>query len=195
MSGPNVDPRNKWDRRHAAAEGIGEVSAVLARNTHLLEPGKDALDLACGRGANALVLAQLGMRVHAWDLSPVAIKRVEHAAREQRLKIQAEVRDVSARPPSANRFDVILVSYFLERTLAPKLICALRPGGLLFYQTFSRTAVTDSGPSNPDYRLADNELLELFRPLRVRYYREDGKLGDTSRGLRDVAMLVAEKPD
>jgi hypothetical protein len=88
---------------------------------------------------------------------------------------------------------VIVVSHFLDRSLAPAIIAALRPGGLLFYQTFSRVAVTDRGPEDPAFRLAENELLELFKPLKVRIYREEGRLGDTSQGWRDIAMLVAEK--
>ena len=44
---------------------------------------------------------------------------------------------------------------------------ALKPQGLLFYQTFTHERVTDQGPSNPSYRLAPNELLELFAPLHV----------------------------
>ncbi len=35
-------------------------------------------------------------------------------------------------------FDVIVVSHLLDRTLAPALVAALRPGGLLYYQTSVR---------------------------------------------------------
>lgn len=183
----------KWDRRHESADGPGQVPMVLEQNLHLLPPAGDALDIACGRGAGAVRLAMAGMRVSAWDLSGVAIERLRRAACEKGLQIAAEVRDVVARPPHPASFDLILVSYFLERTLAKSIIQALRPGGLLFYQTFSREAVSESGPANPAYRLADNELLQLFSPLRVRFYREEGRLGDTGRGIRDIAMLIAEK--
>ena len=88
---------------------------------------------------------------------------------------------------------MISVSYYLERALAPALSAALRPGGLLFYETFSRDAVSDGGPSNPAFRLAPNELLQLFGDLRVISYRELSTLGDTREGERDVAMLVAQK--
>ncbi|HHH39093.1 MAG TPA: class I SAM-dependent methyltransferase [Sedimenticola sp.] len=185
--------RRRWDRRHAEAPGAGGVPRVLAENLHLLPGSGEALDLACGRGAGALKLAEAGLRVTAWDLSPVAVERVAGLAGERGLQVTAGVRDVIAEPPPPGRFDVILVSYFLARDLCPALSAALRPGGLLFYQTFSREAVTTTGPSNPDYRLADNELLQLFPSLKVRVYREEGRLGDTSRGCRDIAMLVAER--
>lgn len=169
------------------------MAEVLAQNTHLLPAKGDALDLACGRGANALHLATAGLRVSAWDLSPVAIDRVILTAERQGVEITAEVRDVVLQPPAPDSFDVILVSYFLERTLAPFLIESLRPGGLLFYQTFTREAVSDCGPRNPAYRLAENELLQLFQSLRVRCYREEGRLGDIDRDCRDIAMLVAQR--
>jgi tellurite methyltransferase len=37
-----------------------------------------------------------------------------------------------------NAFDVIVVSRFLDRTLSDAIIDALKPDGLLFYQTFTR---------------------------------------------------------
>ena len=186
-------PRQDWDQRHAAAADAGRVAAVLEQNTHLLPAAGEALDLACGRGATAVRLAQAGLRVTAWDASNVAVDWVQRLSAQHRVSIKAEVRDVVQQPPAPHSFDVILVSFFLERELVPALIAALRPGGLLFYQTFSRVAVSDCGPSNPAYRLDDNELLQLFRPLRVRFYREEARLGDVTRGYRDVAMLVAEK--
>jgi len=187
--------RDKWNQRHASTDDPGSVPRVLEDAIHLIPAAGEALDLACGRGAGALRLAQAGMRVTAWDFSPVAIDRLRQSAAAQRLTMIAEVRDVIANPPPAEQFDVILVSFFLHRPLAPHIIAALRPGGLLFYQTFSQVAVTGAGPVNPDYRLKDNELLRMFHPLRPRLYREEARLGDLTRGCRDIAMLVAEKPN
>lgn len=167
---------------------------MLVQNRHLLPARGVALDLACGLGGNALLLAQAGLEVSAWDLSPVAIERLQGVAYRLGLSnLYAEVRDVQRQPPPGERFDVITVSHYLERRLIPALINALKPGGLLFYQTFTRIAVTDRGPVNTAFRLADNELLGLFRELAIRFYREENRLGDPNKGYRDVAMLVAER--
>ncbi|MCB1851415.1 MAG: methyltransferase domain-containing protein [Gammaproteobacteria bacterium] len=184
----------KWDQRHATALDSGSVAALLVENNHLLSRNGEALDLACGRGASALYLARRGMRVTAWDLSAVAIDRLQQSAREQGMTIACAVRDVIAFPPWPGSFDLILVSYFLERSLAPAIIQALRPGGLLFFETFCVDAVSESGPSNPAFRLGRNELLVLFRPLEVVFYREEGRIGETRLGVRDIAQLVARKP-
>jgi SAM-dependent methyltransferase len=190
------DPRLRanWDRRHEQNCRRPEAAQVLVENRHLLPARGMALDLACGLGGNALLLARAGLHTFAWDLSPVAIERLRSTACELGLALlQAEVRDVEQDPPAAGGFDVITVSHYLERRLFPALIAALRPGGLLFYQTFSRSGVSERGPSNPAFRLDDNELLRLCGELAVRFYREEQRLGDLDKGQRDLAMLVAER--
>ncbi len=116
-----------WNQRHSEAAGLGQVASVLEQNSHLIAPQSQALDLACGRGANALYLARQGMKVTAWDLSPVAIERLDAAARTENIKLTTAVRDVIAVPPEYESFDLILVSYFLDRALAPAITRALRP--------------------------------------------------------------------
>lgn len=194
---PRDDPGRVglWDQRDRATEAEPRPAAVLADWGHLLPPGGRALDLACGLGGNALWLAERGFRVVAWDISPVAIGRLRDLVLSRGLDLEAEVRDLTARPPEPDTFDLIVVSHFLERSLAPAIAAALRPGGLLYYQTFNREPVSGRGPSNPAYRLAPNELLRLFDGLRVRLYRDEGRQGDTRRGLRDLAQLVAQRPE
>jgi tellurite methyltransferase len=186
--------RKKWDRRYQQSV-TDEPSAaqVLRENRHLLPAAGDALDLACGRGGNALLLAEAGLRVQAWDISSVAVEALQARAIAERLALQAEVRDVLTNPPLPVSFDVSVVSHFLERTLADALCAALRQGGLLFYQTFVRDKVGPQGPSKPEYLLAENELLSLFAALRLRVYREEGCLGDITQGLRNEALYVGQK--
>lgn len=191
------DVRKKWDEIYQGRDSSqpGAADRVLRENSHLLPDSGDALEIACGLGANALLLAGHGLRTHAWDISPIAIGQLQSVAKERGLAaLEGEARDVLARPPGPQRYDVIVVSHFLERALAPHIVAALRPGGLLFYQTFTRSRVSDSGPRNADFRLADNELLAMFSALRVLVYREEGTVGDVTRGFRDEAMLVAQKP-
>lgn len=190
---PIKHEQKKWNSRYAAAEGKPRVAQVLRENHHLLPASGDALDLACGLGGNALLLAQSGLVVQAWDLSSVAIDALRSCAEAECLQVQAAVRDVGEQPPMPASFDVIVVSYFLQRALAPALCAALRPGGLLFYQTFVKDKVYQQGPTNPDFLLTENELLTLFAPLRLRVYHEAGALGDITQGLRNEALFVGQK--
>lgn len=190
---PNEELRRKWDGRYAGAPGNGAPPLeVLAANAHLLPVDGDALDLACGLGGSALFLARHGLRTRAWDISPVAIATLREAAGG--LPLTAEVRDLARDPPPPASFDVICVGHFLDRGLCPAIAAALRPGGLLFYQTWTLERVDESGPGNADFRLARNELLRLFPGLVVRFYRDEGDVGDPGRGLRNRAQLVAQRP-
>ena len=179
-----------------------KACTVLREYAFLLPETGTALDLACGRGGNALRLARRGLQVHAWDLSERVIEGLAREAEVEGLCVETEVeglcvetevRDVQASPPEPGTFDVICVSFYLERARCGAIIEALRPDGLLFYQTFLHEKVSDEGPSHPAYRLGANELLELFAPLHVLAYQELGRVGDTGQGLRDVAWLVAQK--
>ena len=188
------ETREKWDRAYAASsEGEPRPAEVLAENAHLLPPTGQALDLACGLGGNALFLARRGFKVSAWDISPVAIARLADLAGRLGLEINAQVRDVETMPFPREAFDVVTVSRFLARPLAGPIYDSLRPGGLVFYQTFVRDKPDPQGPSNPDYLLAENELLQLFGGLRVLFYREEGLVGDLTAGSRNEAYFVGQK--
>lgn len=184
----------KWNDIYQAGQHARSTpAAVLKEHAYLLPKNGTALDLACGIGANALFLAQLGLRTYAWDISEQAIARLNKSAAQMNLDIRTEVRDVITRPPDNNSFDVIVVSYFLERTLMADIISALRKQGLLFYQTFIKERIDDSGPSNHAYRLAANELLSIFSNLHIVFYHEEGMIGDSGKGFRNEAMLIAQR--
>ena len=210
MAEDPLTTQEKWDALYrnsetppdvAAASGILPLATlvhpctaqVLHESAHLLPASGKALDFACGLGANSLFLAAQGLETHAWDISPVAISRLTESASERGLTLHGDARDLAAQPPLPASFDVIVSCHFLERPLNPHLLAALRPGGLLFYQTFTLERVDDSGPQNAEYRLAVNELLTMFPGLRVLVYREEGLVGDLTRGFRNKAMLVAQK--
>ncbi|SEO52243.1 Methyltransferase domain [Aquisalimonas asiatica] len=187
--------RDKWDARYrAASPSDARAAQVLADNLHLLPTHGRGLDLAAGLGGNAYVLARQGIATEAWDLSSVGSRLIDSHARASGLPVTPHVRDVIAEPPAPESFDVIVVSAFLHRPLCGAIAAALRPGGLLFYQTYCQTRVSTGGPSNPDFLLADGELLQLFSDLKPIVYREEGTLGTPFIGFRDRAMLVAQRP-
>ena len=191
--------RKKWNERYAIAHVPNQVIDVLELNQHLLSGQGISLDIACGLGGNALKLAEMGYESHAWDISDRAIEKVQEFAQERQLTVFAKQCDVSQELLMKESFDVIIVSRFLIRDMVAPIIAALKPGGLLFYQTFTQEIILqnneqpENGPQNHHYRLEINELLNLFSGLRLRFYREDGLLADGSKGIPDEAMLVAQK--
>ena len=186
--------RNKWNGRYETVQVPNQVIDVLELNLHLLSGRGKSLDLACGLGGNALRMAELGYESHAWDISDSAIKKVQEFSQERQLNIHTRQCDISQELLQAESFDIIIVSRFLLRKIVPSLINALRPGGLIYYQTFiQERTIPEDGPQNIHFRLEKNELLELFSGLTLRYYREEGVLGDLNKGFRNEAMLVAQK--
>lgn len=191
---PDEIAKKKWNEIYS--EDISSKKQpvfVLSEYGYLLPTSGNALDVACGLGVNSIYLAQHGLHVDAWDISEQAIDRIKRFCKTQHLDIAAKVRDVHERPPEKNLFDVICISYFLDRTITEDIISALKPNGLLFYQTFIHEKVSPQGPKNPDFRLEQNELLNLFSSLHVLVYQELGCVGNTTHGIRDVALLVAQK--
>jgi len=187
--------KNKWNNIYAEVD-IGQASSskVVEENNHLLPLQGRALDLACGTGGDAVYLAKHGLTVDAWDISDAVIEKLSLYALDNSLPVNAEVRDINVQPPGKNIYDVIAVAHFLERDLMPILIQSLKPGGLIFYQTFSRIVTPSySGPKNPDFRLDENELLDLFGELKLVVYREEGLLGDIQHGFRNEVMYIGQK--
>ncbi|MBI4005666.1 MAG: class I SAM-dependent methyltransferase [Gammaproteobacteria bacterium] len=191
MPHPDAD---KWNAVYLASMHVrNEPVRVLKDHSYLLPKSGTALDLACGTGVNAIFLAQHGLQTFAWDISEQAIKQLRETVNRLHLNIHTEIRNVIDMPPEVETFDVITISYFLERTLMPYIINALRMHGLLFYQTFLKERVDDTGPTNDAYRLAENELLELCAGLHIVKYLEEGMIGNVANGFRNEAMLIGQR--
>jgi FolB domain-containing protein len=166
----------------------------LVRHRPLYAPGR-ALDLACGRGRNAMYLAQEGFQVEAWDRDAEALEELRSTAGSLGLAaITTRLVDLEQAPeiPPAS-FDLIVVFYYLQRGLAPRIARALKPGGVLVYETF----LTDNHkrfnhPRRREFCLDHNELLSLFGDLRALAYREGALVPD--RG-PFTAALVAQRPE
>lgn len=185
---------DKWNRRFESATEPGPAALVVSSNLHLLPARGKSLDLACGTAGNGLLFAQHGLDSCLWDISSVALQRQRDWACEQHLPVTVLQRDCEAEPPGVSSFDVICVAHFLHRPLCEHLSAALKPGGLLFYQTFCANKRDPIGPSSPEFLLGEGELPRLFPGLQLRFYREDGHCGDMDRGERNRALMVAEKP-
>ncbi len=190
------DKKKKWDEAYKQSDYSSAEAATVLRDNSCLLPvsGGDALDLACGRAGNAQFLAKRGFAVDAIDISSVVLDGLASYSSKNELQIDTILRDVESAGMPNKKYDVIVVSYFLNRELFPQILDSLKPGGLLFYQTWSQLKVTDAGPSNPDFRLKAGELLDLCSSLQIILYRENGELGKTDTGLRNEAVIIGQKP-
>ena len=188
-----TDLQDKWDAiYHKREDLIPDPATMLPLYAHLLPTKGRALDLACGLGGNAFFMAKQGLQVDAWDISPVAVERINNNS--QTKTVHASTVDANQVDFPTEYYDVITVSRFLNRHISHQLICALKPGGLLFYQTFTLEKAQSGGPSNPVFLLKKGELLSLFAILEPVIYHEESTLGNTKQGIRNEAILIAKKP-
>jgi tellurite methyltransferase len=201
--GPARAPaRERWNERYAG-DGLrpfgAEPAEWLAEHRGLLgelageRDAPRALDVACGDGRNARLLAELGFAVDAIDVSDVAVAALRAAAPERGLRVDAAVADLERDGLPRGTWDVVVCMNYLQRDLFDGLAAALEPGGVLLCETFARAHVEQLGRSfNPAYVLDPNELLHAFAGLHVRHYREG--VAERRGEPRGVASIVAERP-
>jgi SAM-dependent methyltransferase len=145
------------------------ASAWVERFAALVPPG-EVLDLACGSGRHAALMAGLGHPVLAADRDAAALALAGSHAGVTTMEVDLEA--PGARWPfPPQRFAGIVVCNYLHRPLMRHLVQSLRHDGVLIYETFSQGNAVFGKPSNPAFLLEPAELLAT--PLRVIAY-EDG---------------------
>lgn len=181
----------KWDQKYADAtlQTPANPSFVLKQHSRLLPFNGKALELACGLGGNARFLAQCGLKTQAWDISDNALTVLNNWASLNRLPIEPLITDLEQMLLPYQQFDVIVVSRYLDRALFPQLVSALKPNGLLFYQTFL-SPVQDNAPSNPDFYVQSGELNQAWPELTTLIYGE-GRL--SNENVTDSSVVSNDK--
>jgi SAM-dependent methyltransferase len=116
------------------------------------------LDLAAGHGRHARLFADRGARVLAVDRDASALAGLRHVER-----VETRVLDLESGewPLTGEHFDAIVVTNYLFRPSFPSLLDALIDDGVLLYETFARGNEAYGRPSNPDFLLRKDELLQL----------------------------------
>lgn len=138
---------------------IEEPSPWICWFSALIREGGEVLDLACGNGRHALWLAQRGYRVEAVDKDEQILSRLRGL--ENIVPTCADL-ESGVWPYHGRKFDGIVVSRYLHRPLLPLLPEMLQPQGVLIYETFMVGNERFGRPSNPDFLLEPNELLNVF---------------------------------
>lgn len=149
--------KEKWDSKHLTAP-IPDTPIALITKYAALAKGMQALDLACGMGRHSKYLASKGFNVDALDISSTAIKSL------QGLKhINAKEVDLDTYILEENKYDLIICTYFLQRSLFPQIEKALTENGLFIYETYLYHPENAKIPSTRNFLLEEGELERTFK--------------------------------
>jgi SAM-dependent methyltransferase len=149
------------------------VVRCLAQLSPMLGRGARALDVAAGRGRHTLALAADAFRVTAIDNRLEALADLRRAARAFGYDVTVVCADLTTFPLPAARFDLIVVSKYLDRAGLPRLLDAVSPGGVFVYETFTeRQLGRGRGPTSRAHLLAPGELRTFVRGFDVLFDEE-----------------------
>ena len=177
------------------------ASSFLVDNYGLfddLQIGNGVLDLACGKGRNGLFLVSHNVPVLFADNSEAQLQTIVPSfesigagAKESAcwlIDFEAEVSG-GRNPLAGKSFDAVIVFNYLHRPLFPFIREVIRPGGLIFYETFTVDQKCFGRPSNPCFLLEHDELAQAFAGWEFIESFE----GKISKPERAIARLIARK--
>ena len=169
-----------------------EPAQLLVEYLSLLPKGK-VLDVAMGKGRNALYLASNCFEVVGLEKDKEAIEVCLTEAKRLALNIDircVDLEDLQSYQIEKSAYDVVICFYQLQRNLIPSMKAALKPGGFILYDTFLIDQHIKTGhPRHREFCFEHNELLRFFIDFRILYYREGQDLKGTYK-----ASLAALKP-
>jgi len=205
---PTSNPElERWNGRFAAEEYIFGTApnAFLASQKELLRPRQRALCVADGEGRNSVWLAEQGLEVTAFDISPVGVAKARRLADGRGVRVRYDVAGVYEwRWPEA-AFDVVAAVFVqfadpaMRSFLFERMVRSLAPGGrvLLIGYTPKQHRYKTGGPKHVENLYTEPMLREAFSALEIVQLREyDAELAEGSQHCGPSALieLVARRP-
>jgi tellurite methyltransferase len=180
-----------WDERYRTEPKPDLRPAPLVMNIAARMPPGRALDLACGAGRNALWLAEQGWSVTAVDGSATAIAMLREEAARRGLAIETAVADLAKREYTVepDRWDLIVMSYYLQRDLFEPAKRGVRPGGVVI----AIVHLIEPGHENSPFRVQPGELRTYFEGWEILDSYEGHPREITHR--YQVAEIAARRPE
>ncbi|QOP41446.1 class I SAM-dependent methyltransferase [Sulfurimonas marina] len=181
-----IEDKERWNKRHVEKPMRHSVEPLLEKYMKEANVGK-ALDIACGIGRNTHFMHEQGFEVDAVDISDYALSQIKEDEKIKKIETDLDTYNLEL-----ENYDLIVNINFLSRRLHPQIKDALKPEGVLIYETFIIAHGDFKNPSNPEFLLRKNELLHAFIGLDIIYYEERDDINLRGENTR-VASLVARK--
>jgi SAM-dependent methyltransferase len=204
--GPGIDPLTQWNKRYGGEHyhfGEAPNHYLSLQGTHL-RPGT-ALALCDGEGRNGVWLAQQGLRVEAFDLSPVGIEKAHRLAASRNVTLECHCCTWQDFRWQDAAYDNVVGIFFqfadpLERAqLFAHIDRSLKPGGTLVIQGYGieQLRFNTGGPGKLEHLYDEALLREAFPAyeiLDLRTYEQEVLEGPGHSGSSALVGLVARKP-
>ena len=170
-----------------------QPNAFLVEVARPLPKGR-ALDVGMGQGRNALYLAEQGWQVTGFDPADKAVAAAQAEAKRRNLTITTQLAGSENFAWGQGKWDLIVLSYVTLRPHVKQITDALAPGGVVVAEAYHRDA-TKNASIGGGVVYDTNELLNIFRDLRVLRYEDVEAEGDFGVGQKSrVVRLAAQKP-
>ena len=180
--------KDRWDNKYSTEVYLFGEKPIpfLVENVRLLPKGK-VLDIAMGEGRNGVYLATQGFDVTGLDISAKGLEKAHILAAKNNVTIKTKVVDLENIQFEPNSYDLIICTYYMDRALYKKFRHALKPGGMLLIETYNIDYLKYRR-FNAKWALNTNELLELFKGMRILRYQ------DYDDAREAYSSIIAQKP-
>lgn len=172
-----ANPAQTWDARFSTDDYIFGTApnAWLAQQRDLLPAGGRVLAVADGEGRNSVWLAQQGMQVDAFDISPVGVAKANKLAQQANVQVNYQVCGADNFDWKPETYDAV-VAIFIQfaapdarARLFTRMKSVLKPNGLILLQGYTpkQLEYKTGGPPNLDHLYTEVLLREEFSDMRI----------------------------
>lgn len=156
-----LEDKIKWNNKYKNTPTLLEERPQSNKLNEVITyaKGKEALDVACGSGRNSIFLANNNFHVTSIDISEVALEKLNN---KKHKNITTKIVDLDNFDFKDKKYDLIIMTNFLDRKLIPHLADALKKDALLIIETYMEDDENEKPSSNPDFLLKKGELKSFF---------------------------------
>ena len=200
-------PLEHWNSRFDRADYIFGTAPneYLASQSRYLVEGRRILMVADGEGRNSVWCAQQGMRVDAFDLSPVAVEKAKRLATERGVQVNYQVSGIDDWSWEPDTYDVVAAIFVqfatprMRARLFANCLQTLRPGGIFILQGYTpkQLEFKTGGPPVLEHLYTEPMLRDAFSSIEIlemRSYEAEINEGAYHAGMSALVGMVGRKP-
>jgi hypothetical protein len=196
--------KDQWNTRYIDEEYVygTEPNEYLKKFLEKSGPGL-ILFPAEGEGRNSVYAAMKGWHVDAFDQSEVGRDKALRLAEGKKVKINYSISSLEDWDSKGVTYDCIALIFVhmipeLRIAFHKKMISALKPGGILLLEAFTKNQMprTSGGPKNMELLFDADDIKSDFEELEILDFSETQVILDEGRlhqGIADVVRMIGTK--